>query len=91
MEPYRMKILFNLCVHDFWIKYFNKKDVQHLIDTLSKTYKVDVDWSGKNFLGYTINWHYDEGYVDLSMPKFNNETFKELNYSHPEQPQYSPH
>ena len=41
------KILLNLCVDNFGIKYFNKDDVQHLINKLSKTYKVNVDWSGK--------------------------------------------
>ena len=47
-------ILFNLCVDDFGIKYFHKEDVQHLINTINKIYDVKTDWSGSNFLGYTL-------------------------------------
>ena len=37
-------IYFCLCVDDFGIKYFNKKDVNHLLDKIGKIYNYIVDW-----------------------------------------------
>ena len=37
------KIVFNLCVDDFGVKYSNKEDVQHFITTLNKKYIVNPD------------------------------------------------
>ena len=56
-------IVFNLCVDDFGVKFFNKDDVQHLINTLSSKYTVTCDWTGNNFLGYNIEWDYNNGIV----------------------------
>ena len=36
-------ILFNLCVDDFGVKYFNTDDVAHLLDTVKQKYEVKVD------------------------------------------------
>ena len=38
------RIVFCLCVDDFGVKYYDKKhDVQHLINTLQRFYKVSID------------------------------------------------
>ena len=29
-----------------------------------------MDWNGKNYCGLTIDWNYNSGYVDISMPKY---------------------
>ena len=60
-------ILFNLCVDDFGVKYFRTEDVHHLIQTVEKRYKTTTDWKGENFLGFTLHWNYNRGYVDHSM------------------------
>ena len=39
---------FCLCVDDFGIKYFNKSDVNHLLQSLQKNHIVTVDCSWKN-------------------------------------------
>ena len=39
---------FCLCVDDFGIKYFNKSDVKHLLQSLQKNHIVTVDCSWKN-------------------------------------------
>ena len=41
-------ITFCLCVDDFGIKYFNKSDVNHLLQSLQKNHIVTVDCSWKN-------------------------------------------
>jgi hypothetical protein len=50
---------FYLCVDDFGIKYFSKEDAEHLLNALSKSYKVSVDWTGKKYCSLTFNWNYE--------------------------------
>ena len=64
------KLLFNLCVDDFGIKYHDKNDVYYLVDIVEQKYKTKIDWSGSNFLGFHLNWNYDHGYVDIAMPNY---------------------
>ena len=82
--------IFCLCVDDFGIKYFSKADANHLFTVLAKHYQYTVDWEGTNFCGYTLDWHYDDGFVDLSMPNYIPSLLKKLHYS-PEKIQHSPH
>ena len=48
---YPQPIVFCLCLDDFGIKYFDKKDVLHLITTLQKSYTLSTDWTGSNYCG----------------------------------------
>ena len=61
-------ILFCLCVDDFGIKYFNDDDLHHLKQTVEKGYTCKLDLTGRNFLGFTLNWNYEKAFVDISMP-----------------------
>ena len=85
------RIMFALCVDDFGVQYFNKQEVHHLIDVLSEVYKVTSDWTGKNFLGYHLDWNYEAGYVDISMPGYLNALLGRLQHVPKIYPQYSPH
>ena len=76
---------------DFGVKYFSKEDVQHLHDTIATEYTCKIDWKGENFLGYTIKWNYQKGYVDISMPDYIRNALKKLLYKTKVYPQYSPH
>ena len=62
--------IFCLCVDDFGIKYFSKEDANHLFQALGQHYKYTVDWKGTHFCGYHLDWHYSDGFVDLSMPTY---------------------
>ena len=85
-------ISFCLCVDDFRIKYFRKEDANHLLLTsLQNHYTVTTDWSGQNFCGLTLDWHYDQQYVDISMPKYIKSLLTKLQFSPQKHPQYSPH
>ena len=66
------KTIFALCVDDFGVKYFNKEDLAHLIATLQKHYIITIDKTGKKYCGLTFDWHYEDGYVDVSMPEYVN-------------------
>ena len=85
------KILFNLCVDDFGVKYYDRKEVEHLINLIESKYTVKADWSGKNFLGFHLDWQYTKGYVDLTMPRYVPNLLERLQHQHPASPQYSPH
>ena len=83
--------IFCLCVDDFGIKFQNKHDVNHLLDTLRKHYKVSIDWEGKHYCGLTFNWNYDKGYVDISMPGYIEKTLHKYQHQKPSKSEYSPH
>ena len=62
------KINFCLCVDDFGVEYHNKTDAQDFLHMLGQHYKYTVDWTGRHFCGLTLNWNYNAGYVDVSIP-----------------------
>ena len=82
---------FCVCVDDFGIKYYDKKDADHLLDCLKKYYKVTTDWEGRNYLSLTFHWNYAEGYVNVSMPQYVRESLTQLGYKVLRHLQYSPH
>ena len=63
-------VWFTLVVDDFGIKYIGKQHAEHLISVLRGHYSVEVDWEGLLYCGITLDWHYDDRYVDISMPNY---------------------
>ena len=63
-------IWFTLVVDDFGIKYIGKEHADHLIGALRDFYTVEVDWEGALYCGITLDWHYEDKYVDISMPNY---------------------
>ena len=61
------------------------------MESLKKHYKVTTDWEGRNYCGLTLNWNYDEGYVDVAMPKYFPDSVKRLQHVPKKYPQYSLH
>ena len=84
-------ISFTLCVDDFGIKYTRKEDIEFLISTIEKDYKLTIDWTGSNYLGLTLNWDYKNKTVDLSMPGYIAATLHRFQHPTPTKPQHSPH
>jgi hypothetical protein len=82
---------FTLVVDDFGIKYVGDEHAHHLIDTLSKYYTVETDWSGSLYCGIQLQWNYAQHFVDLSMPKYVNNKRHEYNHGSPARPQHSPY
>ena len=60
-------VWFTLVVDDFGIKYVGKEHAQHLLNVLKEFYKIEEDWTGSLYYGITLDWHYDQQYVDISM------------------------
>ena len=84
-------IQFCLCVDDFGIKYSHKHDAQHLLDSINQHYAYTTDWTGSHYCGLTFDWHYEDGYVDVSMPNYVTKSLTRLKYQQKVHPQYSPH
>jgi hypothetical protein len=61
---------FTLAVDDFGIKYFSKADADHLFAALEEKYSITLDWTGSSYLGFTLDWNYAGGWVDVSMPNY---------------------
>ena len=58
-------IWFCLCVDGFGVKYTNKEDAQHLVDTLQQYYAISLDWDGTLYCGMTLKWSYKDCYIDI--------------------------
>ena len=82
---------FCLCVDDIAVKYYNKADCDHLIQAFSNHYAIHIDHSGSHYMGIKLQWHYDKGYVDLSLPNYISNLLQRLQHQKPTRPQYSPH
>jgi hypothetical protein len=82
---------FTLCVDDFGIKYFSKHDAMHLVNALHEDYEITIDWTGALYCGLTLDWHYDEGYVDISMPGYVIRALCKFKHRAPKRPQHAPH
>jgi hypothetical protein len=83
--------LFALCA--LGIKYFRRVDAEHLFSALKEKYALTKDWSGKNYLGMTLDWNYTavRPYVDVSMPKFVDKGRSKYQHSSPKFTQHAPH
>ena len=80
-----------VCVDDFGIKYFNKDDTDHLLQSIGKYYQYTIDWKGINHYGLTLNWNYHEGYVEISIPGYMEKILKRLQCIPARVPRNFPH
>ena len=45
-----------LVVDDFGVKANSVEDVLHLVESISRVWKVKINWKGGKFLGMTLDW-----------------------------------
>jgi len=84
-------LTFTLAVNDFGIKYFSKQDANHLLSALQDKYSITNDWSGDSYLGLNINWQYDKGYMQISMPDYMSKALANFKHPPPHLTQHAPH
>ena len=63
-------VSFTLVVDDFGIKYVCKEHADHLLNSLSQDYMLDIIWTGTLYCGISLNWDYDNKTLDISMPGY---------------------
>ena len=83
-------IWFALVVDDFGIKYVGKQHADHLLSVLKEFYEVEEDWNGELYCGITLDWHYNEGHADISMPNYVRKQLVKYKWVKPKQPQFCP-
>ena len=60
-------VWFTLVIDDFGIKYLGKEHAQHLLNVRKEFCKVVEDWTGTLCCGVTLEWHYNQQNIDISM------------------------
>ena len=84
-------ISFCLIVDDFGIKYVGKEHAQHLESILRAKYTITTDWTGSQFCGLRLDWNYNDGYVDISMPGYVAAALQRFQHPTPTRPEDAPH
>jgi hypothetical protein len=87
----KFRTTFTLAVDDFGIKYYSTAELNHLLQALETKYSITKDLSGSSYLGLTLDWHYTDGYVDISMPQYVTKALAKFRHVPPKTPQHSPH
>ncbi len=84
-------ICFCLVVDDFSVKYVNRADADHLINTIRKYYLMTVDEDATKYIGLTIQWDYTNRKAHIHMPGYLDKAFIRFNHEKPMKIQNSPH
>jgi hypothetical protein len=82
--------IFTLVVDDFLVKYMSLDDANHLISALKVKYTIAEDWQASLYTGLTIDWDYDNGTVDISMPGYIEKALKRFQHPFPSVPEDAP-
>ena len=53
-----------------WVKYMDKQHAGHLMNALKEDYTISHDWTGKQYIGLTIDWDYEKQEVHISIPGY---------------------
>ena len=83
-------IWFTLVVDDFGVKYVGKEHANHLMSVLKQFYDVEEDWTGSLYCGITLDWHYEDRYLDISMPNYVQKQLLKYKWNPPKKLQYCP-
>ena len=81
---------FTLVVDDFGVKYTNKFDELHFLNTLKETYKVSEYWKGSLYCGINLKWDYNNRTLDVSMPGYVTKHLTKYKHKPPKAPIHTP-
>ena len=84
-------ILFALLVDYFGIKSISQAATNHLLQALRDKYQITIDPSGKELLGFVLDWHYPARKVYLSIPNYVKHALHRLQHSLHTRLQHAPH
>jgi hypothetical protein len=84
-------LMFSLVVDDFGVRYTAKKDIERLITILQGKYKTTIDWTGSRYIGMQIDWDYENGTADISMPGYVERALQRFTHPIPSRHEPAPH
>ena len=67
-----------------------KENAQHLVGVLRKFYETEKDGTGSLNYGITLDWHYDQGYVNIAMINYVQKQLVKYKQPPPKRPQNCP-
>ena len=82
--------MLTLALYDFGINFYNKRQADQLFKALRTKYEISIDWTGCNYCGLTIQWEYDKGYVDISIPRYIQAELQRVQHPAPSKVQHAP-
>ncbi len=59
-----------LVIDDFNVEYVGKEHANHIMSVLKEFYKVEEDCTGSLYCRITLDWHYEDRYLDILMPNY---------------------
>ena len=68
--PKTSRTKFCLCVDNCVVKYFNKYDAYHILESVKNHYAFSNYWEGFNYLVLKMYWNYRKEYVDILIPEY---------------------
>ena len=77
---------FHVCVDDFGVKYFNKKNAYHRLQDFKNNYDYTIYRTGAIFCGPTFKWDYKEGFVGIFMTDYIPNVLKQFLHKPPIKP-----
>ena len=77
-------------VNNFGVKYKQNWDAKHLMRVLKQHYDVSEDWTGKQYIGITLDWDYKKQQVHLLLPGYVKKALQQYNHAAPTKRQDSP-
>ena len=85
-------IQFTLVVNNFDVKYTRRQDAEHLLGILETKFPaVSTNGGGVLYCGITLEWNYEERWLDISMPGYNKKGLQKYLHEAPAKPQHSPY
>ena len=74
------------------VKYVGKENAEHLIRTIKKAgYELSEDWAGALYCGITLDWHYEERYIEISMTHYIKRVSQQFKHEMSKWPQGCPY
>jgi hypothetical protein len=62
------------------MKFVGKEHAQHLKNALEEHYKLTCNWTGKQYIGISLDWDYNKHHVHLSMPNYVQQALKKFQH-----------
>ena len=78
-------IQFSLTVDDFAVKWINRSDFDHLLQSLETKHAMTCDMDGKQCVGMYLDWNYEKREVVCSMDQYIQDALSELEVTKPKQ------
>ena len=58
---------------------------------MKKHYEIGTDWEGNLYCGIKLDWNYEQGHLNISMPGYIQHLLEKCQHKKPTKPQYSPY